>query len=106
MLRRAQYSLAQRLALDVFHDDVVCAPGFCRSLADLVNGDDVRMIEGGGYARLLREAPHAPCVSRELGRQQFYGDFAAELRVLGQPDLTHPAFTQQREHSVVREAAL
>src|SRR5262245_34716558 len=40
------------------------------SLADFVNRDDVRMVEGRGRSRLLFEATHAPDVGRELGGQQ------------------------------------
>ena len=43
LLRRADHPLAQRLAFDVFGHDAVGGVG----LADLVNGNDVRMVERG-----------------------------------------------------------
>ena len=51
--RRPAESDVERLAVDVLHRDVVAAVGF----ADLVDGADVRMIEGRGGARLPEQPP-------------------------------------------------
>ena len=51
----AASSLAQRLALDQLHRDVRERVGG----ADLVNGHDVRVVQGRGRAGFLLEAPHA-----------------------------------------------
>ena len=77
----------QRAPLDEFHHDE--ATGF--SFADFVNGDDVGMIERGGGARFLLEAPHAISIGSELFGQQLERDLATEPRVFGQIDLAHPA---------------
>ena len=44
---------------------------------DLVDGDDVRMVEGGGGARLLHEAPAAGLVGHPLRGQDLDRDLAA-----------------------------
>src|SRR5262249_58662868 len=82
-LRRIHQTLAQCLSFDVLGDDVMSIFNF----ADLVNGDDVWVVEGGGRARLLREAAHTPSITCEFSRQQLDGDLATELRDFGEPDL-------------------
>ncbi len=75
----ARQPLAQRLALDVFGDDELRAV----HLPDLVDGEDVRMIEGRGGARLLPEALYLVFVMREVFGQELQGDAAAEACVFG-----------------------
>ena len=88
--------LAQRLALDELGGDEVEPV----DLADLVDGDDVRVVERGGGARFLREAAHPAFVPGEFVRQQLERDPAPEPRVAGQVDFAHPAPGQQRDHLV------
>jgi hypothetical protein len=57
--------LPQRLALDVLHRHVGAATVF----AELVDGEDVRVAQDGGGARLLQEAAAAVFVRGELRRQ-------------------------------------
>ncbi len=77
----------ERFALDILHRDVLAAVGF----ADLVDGADVRVIERGGRARLLQQAPTRVGIGLRLRRQEFQGDAAAELQVIGEKHLGHPA---------------
>ena len=72
-------------------------------LADLVDGDDVRMVERGGGARLLLEAAHASRLLGELRRQHFERHLAAELGVLRQVDFAHPALPDQRKHVIMAD---
>ena len=50
--RTAPQPRRQRFAFDVLHDDEVAAAGVG---ADLVDGADVRMVEGGGRLRLAQQ---------------------------------------------------
>ncbi len=72
--------------------------------AHLVDGDDGRVVERGGGARLLLEAAEAVRVLRELLRQQLERDLAPEPRVLRAEDLSHPAGAEWAEDLVRAEA--
>src|SRR5262245_24916187 len=63
-----RFSCSLLAALKIGHD-VTQAPAFCRSLADLVNRDDVRMVKRACGASFLREAAHSTSIGRELGWQ-------------------------------------
>jgi hypothetical protein len=52
--RAVSQSLAQRLAIQEFGDEVGCA---IVRLADVVDDEDVGVVEGTGGARLLMKAP-------------------------------------------------
>src|SRR5438477_9985156 len=82
--------LPQRLTINEFGRDVVRATYF----TNLVNGDDVRMIEGGGGFRFLLEAAHAVEVYSELRGQQLERDLPFEARILGEIDFAHSAFAK------------
>ena len=88
---RARHPLAQRLALDELGDDEVRAVDF----ADLVNGEDVRMVERRGRPRLLLEAAHAVRVCGEAAGSSLSATLRLEPRVLGQVDFPHPAQAEQ-----------
>ncbi len=70
-------------------------------MADVVERADVRMVERRGGARLALEALERRGILRELGREELDGDLAAETRVLGAVDDTHPAFADLVEDAVV-----
>jgi hypothetical protein len=95
----ARELFAQRLALDVLVDDEAKAAG----LADLVDGDDVRVVEGGGGARLQLEARHAVGVGGERAGEELERDAAAEALVHGEVDLAHPAAPDLALDAVVAE---
>jgi len=101
LLRRACHSLAQRLAVNELLDDVAAAFNF----ADVVNGDDVRMVQGGGRPRLLFKAPHPLPVVRELSGQQFDGHFATQPGVEREMNFAHPATAQRRQNLVSADLA-
>ena len=82
-----------------FHDDE--APGF--GFADVVDSDDVGMIEGGCSLRLLLEAANPFFILGELIGQQFERDFAHQTRIFGQVNLTHSAFAELPNDSIMRE---
>ena len=59
--------------------------------ADVVDRDQVRVVERPRRARFLLEAAQAIRVLGEGGGEDLDGDVAAEPRVFGAVDLTHPA---------------
>ena len=79
--------LLERPPLDVLHDDEVRAAG----LAAVEDRDDVRMRETGGVRRLPPEALDELRVVRVAVVEHLDRDLAAELLVLGEPDVGHAA---------------
>jgi hypothetical protein len=77
--RAAGDQLAHVLALDELHRDEVQPFEFVQA----VDGADVRVVEGGGEAGLALEAPEVGLARRQLGREHFDDDRAAELLVNG-----------------------
>src|SRR5262245_23086406 len=71
--------------------------------ADLVNGDDVRVVEGGGGFGLLNKASQAVGVLCEFRGQQLERDPAFEARVEREVNFAHPAFPQQGENPVMAD---
>ena len=69
--------LAQRPARHELHREERRAVG----LADVVDRDDVRVVQGGGGARLVREAREALLVVGEMRGKNLERDLAAEARV-------------------------
>ncbi len=64
-------------------------------LFNRVNGDDVRMIEGGGGQRLALEPFAAIAIAGELARQHLYRDSTLQAGIVGEVDLAHTAFPEQ-----------
>ena len=60
-------------------------------LADVVEGDDVRMVEGGGRPCFLNEAAPPFGVGHDLGPQELDGDRPPQARVAGGVDHAHAA---------------
>ena len=86
--------LADRVPLDVLHDDVGhradgAVGGGDLLLARVVDGDDGRVVEGGGGLRLPAEARLEGGVARNIGAQQFNGDNSRETPVIAEVDLGH-----------------
>ena len=86
-------SLAEALPLDELHGD----PGVAVVLADLVDRDDVRVVEGRGGARLVLEALEVLAALREPLGEQLDGDLAPEPGVAGAKDATHAAGAELAE---------
>ena len=66
-----------------------------------MDGADVRVVEGGGGARLAQEPLERSGVGRRLRRKELQGDVAAEHGVLGTIDHTHPAAAQAFHHAIM-----
>src|SRR5215813_4697013 len=73
-------------------------------IADLVNGDDIRMVEGAGGFGLLLESEQSLIVFGALFEQQLERDLSFESRVAGQIDLPHPAGADRRNDLVAVES--
>jgi hypothetical protein len=85
--RSAVQALAQRLAEEELHDRerLVALP------ADVVDGEDVGMREGGDRLRLALEAGERVGARREMRRQHLERHVALEPRVARPIDLPHPS---------------
>ncbi len=91
--------LVERLARHVLHRDEVDA-GIRR---DVVDGDDVRVVQGRGGPGFLRESLPAYRVVQLFGREDLHGDEPIEMEVLRLVDNPHAAFAELLEDSVVSE---
>ena len=89
--------------LHVFHDEIQDA----LALLHGIDGDDVRMAERGGGARLALEPLHHPLSHVEQGgRQHLDRHLAVEGEVVGQVDRGHPAAPQLCENLVFAQRGL
>ncbi len=68
--------------------------------ADVVDGQDVRVIELPGGARLLLEAMQPAAIGREASRDQLDRDVAAEAWIARAVDLAHAAGAEPAEHFI------
>ena len=79
--------IGESAAGDHFHDhDFGAIVG-----EDVVDGDDVGVIEGGGGLGFLHEAAAAVGIAGVIGAEDFEGDDAIELEVFGFIDLAYAA---------------
>ena len=85
--RAAVQAAAQRFAFEQLRDDV----GRAVVDADVVDGQDVRVIELPGGARLLLEAMQPARIRRERLGDQLDRDVAPETRIARAVDLAHAA---------------
>ena len=92
--------LAQLFAFEQFGDDI----GRAFVLADIVDGEDVRVIERRGGAGFLLEAAQTVGITGELGGQHLDRDLATESRVFCQIDLAHSAGAELRDNLIMIEA--
>ena len=89
---------AQRTAFQEGHDDKRPSLG----LVDFVNRADIRMIQPRGGFCLALETLAGLFVSQQVRREEFQGDGAVELGVLGLVDDTHAALAELGGDFVVR----
>ena len=82
------------------HHDVVMLAGH----AEVVDGHDVRVVEGGSGPCLPLQPRDARGVSSQRFRQRLQGDIAAQASVARAIDLAHAARGQQRTHFVWPQA--
>ena len=93
--------LAQGLALEQLEDDVVdTLVG-----ADVVDGEDVGVVQGGDGAGLALEAAQPLGVGGGIGREDLEGDLAPETGVAGPVDLPHAPGAEGREDLVRADTA-
>jgi hypothetical protein len=72
-------------------------------LSEIVNGDDVRMVQGGQGAGFPGESSGERLVTGERFGKNLERDKAIELRLPGLEDATHPALADQFEDLQLRE---
>ena len=91
---------AERLTLEELGDGEVDAAG----LADVVEGEDVGVGEGGDGTRFALEASEDLVIVREVVGEDLDGDVAAEAAVARAVDLAHSAGAEGGEDLVRTEA--
>jgi hypothetical protein len=74
--------------------------------ANLVDGDDVRVVQRRGRLRLGDEAAHALVVAHQVRRQDLQRDAAPKRLVAGDVDLAHPAGPERGDDSVMGDLVL
>ena len=94
-------AVLESLALEKFHGD----EGTAFEFADVVNGADVRVIEGGSGAGFAAEAFDGLRITGDVVGEKFQGDVAAEAVVFGFVDDAHSAATQFFQDGVVGNGA-
>ena len=94
--RSALEARPQGVAFEQLRDDVGCAV----VRADIVDGEDVRVVQGAGGARLLLEAAELLAIGDLLG-ENLDRDFALQAGVTGAVDLTHRPRAEQ-PHDLIR----
>ena len=72
-------------------------------LANVVNGTDVGMIQGGRGLCLATEAAEGLRIARDFVRQELQGDKTVQARVLGLVHHAHAAATEFLKDAVVRD---
>ncbi len=87
--------LAERLALDVLHDDDQVPVG---GRHHVIDGDEVRMADRGAHERLAPQPAEPPYVG--VAAHLLERDAAPEHRVLGEVDGRHPAGPEGRDDAV------
>ena len=82
----------------IFHDD----EGAAVFLADIVDGANIRMIEGGGGVRFAAETLERLAIFGHFFGKEFQGDGAVQAGVFGFVDHAHAATAEFFENAVVR----
>ena len=100
--RTVLQQVAQRLPTHVLHDDV----GASVSLADVVDGGDVRMIDGGREAGFLNEALASIVVLGQGRRNELERGLSMQLLVFNEEDFAHPALAEALDDAVVANRRL
>jgi len=93
-------ALAERLPLQQLADDV----GGALVVADVVDGEDARVAEAAGRARLVGETAEPVGVGVEVGRQDLQGDVASQAIVAHAVDLAHTAGAERTDDLVGTDA--
>src|SRR4030095_3342787 len=91
--------LAERPALDIFHDNEVPAI----LTGDVVDGDDVGMVQGRRRFGFLCKAPFAIRICHEFGRKYLDSDEAVQMLVARLVDNSHSTLAKTRKDLVVTQ---
>src|SRR5487761_2086754 len=91
-LAQAKFAAAQRFAIDELADDV--------AVANVVNGDDVRMIQRRHGPRFAFEACPSRGIARYFPAKNLERDVAREARIARTIHFTHAARAQRSEYLV------
>jgi len=75
------------------------------SLADVVDGYDVGVVQRGSGLRFLHEALLTFEIGDRLRRQDFDGDKAVKVGITGLVDHTHPTLAKFLDDAVVRDGS-
>ena len=89
----------ERLAVEKFHGDEGAAVGF----ADVVDGADIRMVEGGSGLGFALEAGESLRIGGNVFGEEFEGDETMEAGVFGFVNDTHAAAAEFVRDVVVGE---
>ena len=84
-------------AFEQLHGDEVASA----VLADLVDGADIGVVQGGGGAGFALKTVECEGIFFRLGRQELERDMAAQIDILGFVHNAHPPAAQLREDTVV-----
>ena len=95
--RLARDTLLQRLALQQLHDNELLA----FVLANVVDGANIGMIQGGGGTGLAPKALQRLGVAGKLLGQELEGDHTAQAHILGLVDHSHAAAAELFQNLVV-----
>ena len=78
--------------------------GWSAGLVDIVDGANIRVIEGRCGARFALKAVQRLAVSGHFGGKKFQGHVTAEAGVFGLVDHAHSASAQSFKDSIVRNS--
>ena len=93
--------VSERDAVEILHGDEAIAFFDIR----VVDGADMRMIEGGGGLRFALETFQGQNIVGHVAHKEFQGDHAVQAEVLGLVDDAHATAAQSFEDAVAREGA-
>jgi hypothetical protein len=91
--------MLQRHSVQKLHGD----EGLAALVINLVNGADVRMIQGGRSLRFALESGQSLRVFGDFIGQEFQGDETMQLHVLGLVDDTHATAAELLDDAIVRD---
>ena len=89
----------QRLAFQVLHDN----EGLVAFFADVINGADVGMVQGGRCLGLSPEASEGGRVAGDVFRKKLQSDKTMQAGVFSFVNHAHPATAELLDHPVVRD---
>jgi hypothetical protein len=84
-------TVRDRFPFDQFHDEESCVVRFLQ----IVNGGDVRVVEGCQHFRFPLESTHSIRIARKFVGQDLDGHVAFELSIARPIYFAHPAFAKQ-----------